>query len=300
MIGIVGDSAAGKTTFTKSIVGALGEDQIHVVGTDDYHKYDREQRKELGITPLHPDCNYIDIMGYDLHDLLSDKAILKPIYDHSDGTFSPPEYVTPARFMIVEGLLAFHTEEMRDVFDVRVYLDPPEDLRREWKIARDTSKRGYEEQEVHEQFDAREPDSAAFIRPQKQHADIVVSFRRPSEDRDQSKLDAVITLRPGLPHPDLSGIVGEGSDGLELRQEDDHSILFVPGDLEGERAKEIEEHIWDRLHFARHLNAERLGEFSMGDETERSESLAITQLLVVYHALTTRASVAVGGSGTRQ
>ncbi|MBA4117015.1 MAG: phosphoribulokinase [Rubrobacter sp.] len=298
MIGLVGDSATGKTTFTNGLVGALGEEQVTVIGTDDYHKYDREQRKTVGVTPLNPEGNYIDIMGYHFQDLLANRAILKPIYEHSDGTFAPPEYIEPKRFMIFEGLLAYHTQEMRDAFDVRVYLDPPEELRREWKISRDTGKRGYEEDEVHEQFNAREPDSEAYIRPQKHHADLVVSFRRPSEDRDQSSLDAVITMRPGLPHPDLSGIIGEGSDGLELRQENDHEVLSVPGDLDRERAKEIEEHLWEKLHFARHLDIEHLG--VLGDDGERSESLAIIQLLILYHALTARASVAVGGAGTRE
>jgi phosphoribulokinase len=299
MIGIVGDSAAGKTTVTQGLVWTLGEEQITTVSTDDYHKYDREQRKELGITPLHPDCNYVDIMGYHLQDLLSNRAILKPVYDHSDGTFRPPMYTEPRRFMIIEGLLAFHTREMRDAFDIRVYLDPPEELRREWKVARDTAKRGYTREEVLADLDRREPDSAAFIRPQKQHADLVVAFQ-PGEGRDQDKLDALITLRPGLPHPDLSSVIDGGSDGLELRQEGDKEVLFVSGELDRERGAEIEEHIWEKLHFAWHLDFERLGEFTAGDETKRSESLAITQLLIFYHALTARASVSVGGSGIRE
>jgi hypothetical protein len=62
----------------------------------------------------------------------------------------------------------------------------------------------------------------------------------------------------------------------------------MTGDLNGERTREIEEHIWEKLQFAWYLNAERLGEISSGYQSERSESLAITQLLVVYHALASR------------
>jgi len=300
MIGIVGDSAAGKTTITRGLVRILGEDQVTHIGTDDYHKYDRKQRAERNITPLHPDCNYIDIMGRDLQDLRDNRAILKPVYGHKDGTFGPPEYVEPKWFTIVEGLLAFHTEEMRDVFDVRVYLDPPEDLRRKWKVERDTSKRGYTTDQVLSELDRREPDSAAYIRPQKLHADIIVAFQ-PDEGRDLHKLDALITLCSGLPHPDLSSVIDSGSDGLELRQEEDgREVLFVPGDLGREREKEIEEHIWEKLHFARHLAAERLGEFTISGDLKRSASLAVTQLLILYHAVTARASVALGGSGTRE
>jgi phosphoribulokinase len=74
----------------------------------------------------------------------------------------------------------------------------------------------------------------------------------------------------------------------------------VPGQLERERGAEIEEHIWEKLHFAQHLRSQRLGEFTIGTELMRSESLAVTQLLIFYHVLTARASVALGGAGTRE
>jgi len=63
ILGVVGDSAAGKTTITRGLVRLLGEDNVTHVGTDDYHRYDRKQRAELGITPLDPDCNYVDIIA---------------------------------------------------------------------------------------------------------------------------------------------------------------------------------------------------------------------------------------------
>lgn len=66
ILSIVGDSAAGKTTISGGLVDILGEEQVTHVGTDDYHKYDREQRKERDITPLHPDCNHMDIIAQHL------------------------------------------------------------------------------------------------------------------------------------------------------------------------------------------------------------------------------------------
>ncbi|MBA2691374.1 MAG: phosphoribulokinase [Rubrobacter sp.] len=299
MIGIVGDSAAGKTTITRGLVRALGEENVTAVCTDDYHKYDRKQRAERSITPLHPDCNYVDIMERHLNDLRCNCAILKPVYQHNDGTFGPPVYTEPKKFMIVEGLLAFHTEKMRDVFDIRVYLDPPEELRRKWKVARDTTKRGYTTDKVLAELDKREHDSAAFIRPQKQHADLTISFQ-PKEGRDHNRLDALITLHPGLPHPDLSRIINGDSDGLELKKDGDRTVLFVPGELERGRGEEVEEYIWEKLHFAQHLRSQRLGEFTVGTDLMRSESLAVTQILIFYHLLTARASVALGGAGTRE
>jgi phosphoribulokinase len=68
----------------------------------------------------------------------------------------------------------------------------------------------------------------------------------------------------------------------------------IPGDIEAERATEIEEAIWDRLHFATHLRSQRLGEYTIGMDLHRSESLALVQLLILYHLLTGRAAVALG------
>ncbi len=96
------------------------------------------------------------------------ESILKPVYGHADGKFGPPKYVKPKAFTVVEGLLGYHTEEMRNVCDVRVFLAPPEELRRRWKVNRDCTKRGYTTDQVLAELDKREDDSVSFIRPQEQ------------------------------------------------------------------------------------------------------------------------------------
>jgi phosphoribulokinase len=293
ILGVVGDSAAGKTTITRGLVRVLGEDAVTHACTDDYHRYDRRQRAELGITPLHPDCNYVDVMAQDLRHLRNGEAILKPVYRHTDGTFAPPAYVEPHDFAIVEGLLGYHTQEMRDCYDVRVFLAPPEDLRRKWKVQRDCSRRGYTTDEVLAELDRREPDSAAFIRPQERYADMVVSFM-PGDSSDPDRLDAELTLREGLPHPDLSPFIGNGSRGITMSERGDERRVRIPGDIDAERATEVEEAIWDRLHFATHLRSQRLGEYTIGMDLHRSESLALVQLLILYHLVTGRAAVALG------
>ena len=112
----------------------LGADRVSVLCTDDYHRYNRAQRKELGITPLNPACNYLDIMAQHLQLLRAGEPILKPHYDHKLGDFGPPQYIFPRPFLIVEGLLGMYWQEMRNAYSVRVYLDPPEELRRRWKV----------------------------------------------------------------------------------------------------------------------------------------------------------------------
>lgn len=293
ILGLVGDSGVGKTTITQGLVRVLGEDNAVRVSTDDYHRYDRKERAERNITPLHPDCNYIDIMAQHLAALRRGEPILKPEYRHSDGTFGPPVYVAPLAFAFVEGLLGFHTQELRDMYDVRVYLDPPEELRRRWKVARDCSRRGYSTDQVLAELDRREPDSEAFIRPQRAFAHIVVSFQ-PGLSEDEHDLAAHLHLRDPLPHPDLSDVVSDDGNGITLVERPGEQVLQIVGSIDRARAAEIEEAIWGRMHFASHLRSQRLGEFTIGTTRERSESLALVQLLILYHVATAKASLALG------
>jgi phosphoribulokinase len=300
ILGVVGDSASGKTTITRGLVRVLGEENVAHISTDDYHRFDRRRRAELGMTPLHPDCNYLDIVAQDLVHLRNGNAILKPVYRHSDGTFAPPAYIAPGRFTVVEGLLGFHMEEMREIYDVRVFLNPPEELRRKWKVARDCSRRGYTTDQVLAELDRREPDAEAFIRPQRHFADMLVSFTASDGQHDATHLDAELILRDGLPHPDLTPFVQSFSDGLQLVERDDERVLQIPGGIDPEHAAEIEEAIWARMHFATHLRTRRLGEFTIGTDLLRSDSLALVQLLILYHLVTARAAIALGGDGVRE
>jgi phosphoribulokinase len=299
ILGVVGDSATGKTTLSRGLVRMLGENNVTHVAADDYHRYDRRQRAEHQITPLHPDCNYIDIMERHFAELRGGNAILKPVYHHKDGTFGPPVYTKPAQFTLIEGLLGYHTPELRDSYDVRVFLAPPEELRRAWKVQRDCSRRGYTTDQVLEELDRREPDSAEFIRPQERKADLVVSFM-PAESGDPESLDAELILRNRLPHPDLTPIGVNGDGGVSVLDRRGERHVRIPGDIDRERAEEIEATVWDRMHFASHLNTERLGEFTVGTDLHRSNSLAIVQVLVLYHLVTAKAAVALGGDGANQ
>jgi len=296
ILGVVGDSATGKTTITRGLLRMLGESNVTHIAADDYHRYDRKQRAEHAITPLHPDCNYVDIMERHFAELHDGRPILKPVYQHKDGTFGPPVYVKPEQFTVIEGLLGYHTEALRDCYDVRVYLAPPEDLRRSWKVQRDCSRRGYTTDQVLEELDRREPDSELYIRPQQRWADMVVSFK-PGGDQDH--LDAEITLRQGLEHPDLSEFVDGAANGITLEQTETEHRFCVSGSIDPVRGEEIEEAMWGKMHFASHLRSERLGEFTIGTELHRSESLAVVQVLVLYHLVTARAAVALGGESSR-
>ncbi|MEJ7793230.1 MAG: hypothetical protein WKF65_14760 [Gaiellaceae bacterium] len=222
------------------------------------------------MTPSHPDCNYIDIMQQHLILLRRGESILKPVYGHADGKFGPPKYVKPKAFTVVEGLLGYHTEEMRNVCDVRVFLAPPEELRRRWKVNRDCTKRGYTTDQVLAELDKREDDSVSFIRPQERYADLVVSFTS-SSDRNPDHLDAELTLRDGLPNPDLSPFT-DSDGGITLREQDGERLLLIPGQLDTERAGAIEHAIWDQMQFASHLRSQSDRTVALGGDDVRSDT----------------------------
>ena len=298
--GIVGDSAAGKTTLTRGIAQVLGEENVTVICTDDYHRYDRQQRAERGISAIHPDCNYLDIIQLHLSLLRTGQAVLKPIYNHNTGMFDPPEYIEPRKYVIVEGLLGYSTRGMRDSYDVKVYLAPPESLRTSWKVKRDTRKRGYTDEQVLEQLRKREPDSEAFIRPQRQWADVVVTFYPQQEEVQQSDLllNVRLVLRPTIPHPDLSKILkADGNHlGSAIRLELDRDmgkpvdVLEIDGQATVNQVRELERMLCNDVpylgQFCSLEGNENIGKLiGTTGETLQSYPLALTQLLITYHML---------------
>jgi phosphoribulokinase len=295
ILGIVGDSAAGKTTITAGLANILGAHKVTHVCTDDYHKFDRKERAALGVTPLHPDSNYIDVLEQHIQRLHYGQPILKPVYDHATGTLVRPEYVMPRRFVIVEGLLGFSTPTLRQFYDVKVFLSPPEEMRREWKMKRDTTKRGYTPREVLAELARREADSRDFIRPQRQYADIVVKFFPPETGMPShpgGNLNVRLVLRPTIPHPDLSYLVAGRDDrgtGVRLLLERDEGrpvdFLEVDGDVAAQHAAELEEAIWQHLPDLRPISDDQFGSYQDRRELRHSSPLALTQLLIAYHLL---------------
>ena len=294
LLAIAGDSGTGKTTITSGLVEALGRERITSVGTDDYHCYDREERKDKPFTPLHPDCNYLDIMEQHLQLLAAGQPILKPVYDHDTGELGRPEYIEPRDFVIVAGLHPLYTEVSRACFDITVFLDPPEEIRLAWKLRRDTEKRGYTEEQVREELEKREPESAEFIRPQRAHADIVVQFA-PIEERGESPedpLSATLLLRPTISHPDLTAILGEDTREAmhsKLSRDDDGKpvdAVHIHSYADREDTKKIEQAIWDELGLDSPV-PEVLG---MITSDTRDEPLALTQLILLYHLIQARQS----------
>lgn len=180
IIGVAGDSGTGKTTFTAALRHLFGDTQVSTITLDDYHLFDREQRKYRDITPLAPDANNLEKLEADLHHLKEGNPVQKMVYNHKKGILEGPVVFSPAPILIVEGLHALFTPGLRKMLDFSLYVDPDPDVKREWKLKRDTGTRGYTKREVLEQMRRREHDYLRYIAPQKDFADSIIriSFSR--------------------------------------------------------------------------------------------------------------------------
>lgn len=291
LLGLAGDSASGKSTLSRGIEYVLGAERVGRVCTDDYHRYDRAERGRLGVTPLAPEANRMDLLEEHLRELMGGRPIRKPIYDHRTGTILPEEEVEPGEIVIVEGLLPLAARGPRDAIDVAVFLEPDEELRRRWKLERDTSVRGYSEDEVLREIERRETDAAQYVRPQRDFADIIVRFYRRGID-DDAHLSCRLTIRPTLPYPGLRELVGSLSGrgvepirwSLATDRRGPMSVLDVDGNCPPDLGAEIEDVIWSYLHPDHRLQRDGIGAVRHGDgREERSEALALVQLLIVSH-----------------
>ena len=291
ILGIVGNSASGKTTLSAGVAQILGAEHCTVICTDDYHRYSRvaaRSRGAVGARPARELCRHARAAFASVR---SGEPILKPVYDHRNGTFESPEYVKPKEFVIAEGLLGYATRAMRDCYDVKIYLDPEEDLRVKWKIHRDTTKRGYTLEEVLAQVERREsPSQASSIRS----APLPISSSASRDPRGPTarttQLDVRHILRPTLPHPDFTPLFdGSSNAGLHLELARDRDgkpvdVLEINGNISDQRAERIEDLLWNLIPEAGHLR-DQVGQIDVANGARKSHPLTLSQLLVGYHAV---------------
>jgi len=293
VIGIVGDSAAGKTTLAAGLAQVLGPERAVNICIDDYHKYSRAERAEIGITPHDPDCNYMDILEQHVYLLRDGHPILKPTYNHNGGVLGPPEYIEPRDFIILEGLLGYATPRLRDAYDVKFYLEPEEDLRLRWKLQRDTVFSAYNAEQLKAALEQLKQDSEESVIPQRTYADMVVSFYPPGDEPDESgeRLNVRHILRPTLPHLDLAPVLQAGADHgfmLELARDIDArpvDALHIFGNLNDQQADEMENYLWSLIPNEPSQHPE-LGIYKDNTNTPRhSHTLALSQLLITHYLL---------------
>ena len=174
-IGIGGDSGVGKTTLLNNLESILGNKLLQIEG-DGEHKWERGDKNWRKYTHLDPKANHIHKQAEAIYQLKLNNSIKRSEYDHHTGKFTDALSVQPKEFIAISGLHPFYLPKLRKVIDFKIYMDTAEELRRHWKILRDTEKRGYSLEKILEQIEARMSDAKKYIYPQKEFADLIISY----------------------------------------------------------------------------------------------------------------------------
>ena len=177
VIGIAGGTGSGKTTLMKRLVERFG-DVVSVLSHDNYYRrLDHlafEERCKVNYDE--PNALETELMGQHLQQLREGKGIDCPVYDFSQHNRSDETvHIEPRQVIIVEGILIFENEQLRNLMDIRIFVDTDADIRLCRRIKRDVNKRGRSMESVIEQYQTTvKPMHEKYVEPSKKYAHIVV------------------------------------------------------------------------------------------------------------------------------
>lgn len=176
VIAIAGDSGSGKSRLCTLLRPLFLFDKVLEFETDRYHKWERGHERWKTITHLHPDANYLEKLEDDTFRLKIGDAILAVDYDHTTGKFTPPQQIESKENILLCGLHTLYSKQLRNLSDLKIYVDTSDELKTEWKVRRDTTERGQTTETVHAKIQSRKSDYESHIQPQRKYADLVVRF----------------------------------------------------------------------------------------------------------------------------
>lgn len=178
IIGIAGGSGSGKTTIAAAVIDSVGSDRVVLLQHDAYYRdlvhLPFERRIETNFD--HPDSLETELLIDHLRVLRSGRAIDRPVYDFSNHVrTSETIRIDPEPVVIVEGILVFAEPELREMMDLRIYIDTDGDLRVLRRLQRDLVERGRSVETVINQYmETVRPMHLQFVEPSKRYADIIV------------------------------------------------------------------------------------------------------------------------------
>ena len=175
VIAIAGDSGSGKSTFSALIRPLFLFDKVLEYETDRYHKWERGDAHWDTTSHLHPDANHLEKLENDTFNLKLGNTVLAVDYDHSTGKFTPPATIEPQENILLCGLHTLYTQQLRNLSDLKIYLDTSDDLKLAWKLERDTRMRGQSVAQVKARIESRKSDYKTHVAPQREHADLIIS-----------------------------------------------------------------------------------------------------------------------------
>ncbi len=191
VIGIAGGTGSGKTTLMKNLTARFS-DVVCVLSHDNYYKRhdDLPYEERCKLNYDEPDAMDTSLLVYHLQELRQGHAIDCPVYDftvhnRSDKTI----HVVPKQVIIVEGILIFENEELRNLMDIRIFVDTDADVRLCRRIKRDVTKRGRTLESVLHQYQSTvKPMHEKYVEPSKKYANIVV----PEGGKNTVALDMIV------------------------------------------------------------------------------------------------------------
>jgi len=244
VIGVAGDSGAGKDTFANAIAGLFGSHSVAAISGDDYHLWDRHQPMWQVMTHINPAANDLESFATNLVSLTDGRSIQACHYDHDTGKMSRPFKVKSNDIIIASGLHALYLPILRECYDLSIYLDIDKDLRTYFKIQRDVNKRGYTIERVLDALTKRKPDSEKFIHPQAAFADLIFSLRpihssslTNASEANPPRLKLVVKSRHGFNELSLKRVL-IGVCGLHVDMSTNADVSEVEISIEGEASAE--------------------------------------------------------------
>lgn len=193
IIGVTGGSGSGKTSVSRAIFDSLNGHSLLMIQEDSYYKNqdDISFDERVKVNYDHPNAFDTDLLIEQLGDLLEWKAIDIPFYDYVQHTRSKQTvHVEPKEVIIVEGILVLNDPRLRDLMDIKIFVDTDDDIRIIRRIQRDLEERGRSLQSVIDQYlSTVKPMYHQFIEPTKRYADIIV----PEGGENQVAIDILVT-----------------------------------------------------------------------------------------------------------
>lgn len=193
VIGVAGGSGSGKTTVVRAIVEALGPEGVTIVAHDAYYfdRGDVPPDRRLEINYDHPDALETTLLVEHLQSLRAGKPIEVPVYDFAEHTRRPETTTAwPRRVIILDGILILAERRLRDLMDIRVFVETDADIRFIRRLLRDTRKRGRSVEAVVQQYlDTVQPMHLEFVEPSRRHAHVII----PEGGRNRVAVDMLIT-----------------------------------------------------------------------------------------------------------
>ena len=194
IIGIAGGTASGKSLVSKKVFEESSlYGSVVVIKMDDYYKdlsnLSLEERAQINYD--HPNSFDIDLLVDHINKLKNGESINKPIYDFSiHNRTNETDLISPVNVVIIEGILIFAVPEIRELFDIKLFVDTPDDIRFIRRLKRDIKKRGRDVESVITQYlETVRPMHHLFVEPSKQYADIIV----PEGGKNKVAVDFIVT-----------------------------------------------------------------------------------------------------------